>query len=138
MGHKANVELVLDCADPKRLAHFWREALGYRAYYADAKLAVLVPREGIASPLLLQGVPEPRRGLRPVGQHRPAAIVGANQVGLQVTGGRGVDVVYDGVGKATFEGSLNSLRPRGMLVPISSTSAWAIRICRRRPMSSKS
>jgi NADPH2:quinone reductase len=27
----------------------------------------------------------------------------------------GVDVVYDGVGKATFEASLASLRPRGML-----------------------
>jgi NADPH:quinone reductase len=29
---------------------------------------------------------------------------------------RGVDVVYDGVGQATFEASLASLRPRGMLV----------------------
>ncbi|MBI4544982.1 MAG: quinone oxidoreductase [Gemmatimonadetes bacterium] len=32
------------------------------------------------------------------------------------TGGRGLDVVYDGVGRSTFEGSLDSLRPRGMLV----------------------
>jgi NADPH2:quinone reductase len=32
------------------------------------------------------------------------------------TGGRGVDVVYDGVGKTTFDGSLASLRPRGLLV----------------------
>jgi NADPH2:quinone reductase len=31
------------------------------------------------------------------------------------TGGRGVDVVYDGVGRATFDGSLASLRPRGLL-----------------------
>ena len=31
------------------------------------------------------------------------------------TGGRGVDVVYDSVGKTTFEKSLNSLRPRGLL-----------------------
>lgn len=30
-------------------------------------------------------------------------------------GGQGVDVVYDSVGKATFEGSLRSLRPRGLL-----------------------
>ena len=30
--------------------------------------------------------------------------------------GRGVDVAYDGVGKATFDASLKSLRPRGMLV----------------------
>ena len=31
------------------------------------------------------------------------------------TNGRGVDVVYDSVAKTTFEKSLNSLRPRGML-----------------------
>ena len=31
------------------------------------------------------------------------------------TNGRGVDVVYDSVGKTTFEKSLNSLRTRGML-----------------------
>jgi NADPH2:quinone reductase len=34
----------------------------------------------------------------------------------RLTGGRGVDVVYDSVGKATFERSLLSLRPRGMMV----------------------
>jgi NADPH2:quinone reductase len=33
----------------------------------------------------------------------------------RLTGGRGVDVVYDSVGKTTFEKSLNSLRPRGTL-----------------------
>ena len=31
-------------------------------------------------------------------------------------GGAGVDVAYDGVGKATFDASLSSLRPRGLLV----------------------
>ena len=62
MGRKATVELVLDCEEPRRLAKFWREALDYRDYYSDAKLAVLVPKEGIASPLLLQGVPEPKAG----------------------------------------------------------------------------
>ncbi|HEX2248442.1 MAG TPA: quinone oxidoreductase [Arthrobacter sp.] len=34
----------------------------------------------------------------------------------ELTGGTGVDVVYDGVGKDTFDGSLASLRTRGMLV----------------------
>jgi NADPH2:quinone reductase len=34
----------------------------------------------------------------------------------ELTGGRGVAAVYDGVGKTTFESSLASLRPRGMLV----------------------
>jgi len=34
----------------------------------------------------------------------------------RLTGGRGVDVVYDSVGASTFEKSLNCLRPRGYLV----------------------
>jgi len=34
----------------------------------------------------------------------------------RLTGTRGVDVVYDGVGRATFDGSINSMRPRGMFV----------------------
>jgi NADPH2:quinone reductase len=39
----------------------------------------------------------------------------ASQVS-RLTDTRGVDVVYDGVGQATFEGSIDSLRPRGMFV----------------------
>jgi NADPH2:quinone reductase len=38
------------------------------------------------------------------------------------TGGRGVDVVYDGVGKATFERSLDCLRPRGLMVSYGNAS----------------
>ena len=34
----------------------------------------------------------------------------------ELNGGKGVDVVYDGVGKSTFDASLASLRPRGMMV----------------------
>jgi NADPH2:quinone reductase len=34
----------------------------------------------------------------------------------RLTGSKGVDVVYDGVGKATFDKDLNVLRPRGYLV----------------------
>lgn len=33
-----------------------------------------------------------------------------------VTGGRGADVIFDGVGMATFDASLSVLRPRGMMV----------------------
>ena len=40
----------------------------------------------------------------------------------RLTGGRGVDVVYDSVGKSTFEGSLNSLRPRGYMVTFGNAS----------------
>jgi NADPH2:quinone reductase len=34
----------------------------------------------------------------------------------RITGGRGVDVVYDGVGATTFDKSLNCLRPRGYMI----------------------
>jgi NADPH2:quinone reductase len=40
----------------------------------------------------------------------------------EATGGRGVDVVYDGVGKTTFDGSLASLRPRGLLASFGQSS----------------
>jgi NADPH2:quinone reductase len=46
-----------------------------------------------------------------------------------LTGGRGVAVVYDGVGASTFDASLASLRPRGMLVLFGASSGR----CRRRP-----
>ena len=39
-----------------------------------------------------------------------------------LTGGKGVDVVYDSVGKTTFDGSLNCLRPRGMLALFGASS----------------
>ena len=39
-----------------------------------------------------------------------------------LTDGRGVDVVYDGVGKSTFEASLASLRPRGTLALFGASS----------------
>lgn len=62
MGQRSTVELVLDCEEPNSLAEFWSEALGYRDYYTDATLAVLVPQQGSASPLLLQRVPERKTG----------------------------------------------------------------------------
>lgn len=40
----------------------------------------------------------------------------------EITGGEGVAVVYDGVGKDTFAGSLDSLRPLGMLVTYGNAS----------------
>jgi NADPH2:quinone reductase len=40
----------------------------------------------------------------------------------EITGGAGVDVVYDSVGKDTFAASLEVLRPRGMLVSFGNAS----------------
>jgi NADPH2:quinone reductase len=64
---------------------------------------------------------------------RLARAVGADEVCIytrdnftaaarQFTQGRGVDVVYDSVGKDTFAGSLDSLRPRGLLVSFGNSS----------------
>lgn len=43
----------------------------------------------------------------------------------RLTGGRGVDVVYDSVGKDSFAGSLDSLRPRGLFVSYGNASGKA-------------
>ncbi|NKX43038.1 quinone oxidoreductase family protein [Roseicyclus persicicus] len=40
----------------------------------------------------------------------------------ELTGGRGVDVVMDAVGKDTFDGSLDSLRPLGMMISFGNAS----------------
>ena len=40
----------------------------------------------------------------------------------ELTGGKGVPVVYDSVGKDTFQGSLDSLAPRGMFVSFGNAS----------------
>jgi NADPH2:quinone reductase len=40
----------------------------------------------------------------------------------EITGGKGVPVVYDGVGKDTFEASLDALAPRGLLVSFGNAS----------------
>jgi NADPH:quinone reductase len=40
----------------------------------------------------------------------------------EITGGKGVPVVYDSIGKATFETSINVLQPRGVFVSFGATS----------------
>jgi len=49
-----------------------------------------------------------------------------------ITGGVGVPVVYDSIGKATFEGSLACLRPRGVLVSFGEASGDPAPIAPRR------
>jgi NADPH2:quinone reductase len=43
----------------------------------------------------------------------------------EITGGKGVPVVYDGVGKATFMKSLDCLQPRGLMVSYGNASGAA-------------
>jgi predicted enzyme related to lactoylglutathione lyase len=55
----ATFGLVLDCADPDRLAAFWAGALGYQDIGAAGSYRLLLPPSGEAGPqLLLQRVPE--------------------------------------------------------------------------------
>jgi predicted enzyme related to lactoylglutathione lyase len=60
-GAVAIGKIILDCANPRRLAEFWTEALGYRQASAAEPFVVLTPREGTDGPwFLLQRVPEPK------------------------------------------------------------------------------
>lgn len=59
---KANMDLVLDCAQPQVLEPFWEAALSYRSMWSTEELVVLVPEDQVRPPLLLMRVPEPRRG----------------------------------------------------------------------------
>ncbi len=43
---KANVDIVLDCAEPERLAAFWQEAIDDRLLESHGAYVVLVAREG--------------------------------------------------------------------------------------------
>src|SRR6202046_1132243 len=47
----------------------------------------------------------------------------------RVTDGRGADVVYDGVGKETFDASLAALRPRGLMALFGGSSGQVHALC---------
>ena len=55
----------------------------------------------------------------------PAFAANTCSDGKTITDGKGVNVVYDGVGKDTFEASLNSLAPLGMFVSFGNASGNA-------------
>ncbi|WP_026550248.1 quinone oxidoreductase [Arthrobacter sp. Br18] len=60
--------------------------------------------------------PEKEEVARAVGADEVLSYEGFAAAVLSLTGGTGVDVVYDGVGKSTFDDSLKSLRVRGTMV----------------------
>ena len=61
-----------------------------------------------------------RSGLYPVGDL--PAVIGMEAVGTVAELGEGVAVAYDSIGKATFEASLDSLRPFGVMVTYGNAS----------------
>lgn len=62
---------------------------------------------------------------RAAGADEVVGYEGFSERARELTAGRGVAAVYDGVGKATFEESLASLRPRGYMVLYGSASGPA-------------
>jgi hypothetical protein len=94
VGRKARLDLVLDCADAEKLTVFWRDALGYRVYWAGGSHAVLVPEDGHASPLVLQQVPEPK-----VAKNRMHVDIVTDDVEAEVDrlGGLGARRLHDGI-----------------------------------------
>jgi predicted enzyme related to lactoylglutathione lyase len=54
----SRIGLVLDCAEPERLADFWAAALGYQLAGAAGSYVLLIPSEAGLPKLLLQRVPE--------------------------------------------------------------------------------
>ena len=53
-------ELVIDCADPERLAAFWVEVLSYRITERDEESVFIEGPEGSGPGLLFEKVPEPK------------------------------------------------------------------------------
>ena len=58
----AKLGLVLDCADPDKLAEFWSAAIGYATLGGAGNYVLLVDETGQQPKLLLQRVEEPKSG----------------------------------------------------------------------------
>jgi rhodanese-related sulfurtransferase len=57
---KPNIDIVIDCAAPERLADFWAAALGYdKVGWFDPYFLLVSPVSGLP-PVILQQVPEPK------------------------------------------------------------------------------
>ncbi len=93
-------------------------ALIYAAAGGVGRILVQLAVQRGARVLACTSTEEKAAAVRELGAHEVIAYrdvdVAATVRGL--TGGVGVDVVYDSVGKATWESSLDSLRPRGTAV----------------------
>jgi catechol 2,3-dioxygenase-like lactoylglutathione lyase family enzyme len=89
---KPNLDIVIDCADPETLAAFWAEALGYRAVGYREPYFLLLPTEPAYPPMILQRVPEPKRGKARVHVDLRVDNVPAEVRRLEALGARRVDV----------------------------------------------
>jgi predicted enzyme related to lactoylglutathione lyase len=87
---QATIGLVLDCADPAKLAEFWSEALGYKLIGEAGNYVMLLPSDG-GAPLLLQRVPEPKTVKNRMHLDIHVADIAAEAERLAALGARHVD-----------------------------------------------
>lgn len=89
------VNVVIDCANPQRLAPFWQAATGYQSVWSNDGIVVLAPSEQGRPNLLLQRVPEPKTGKNRVHVDLGAADLEAEArrlMGLGATRGEAYDI----------------------------------------------
>jgi hypothetical protein len=87
-----NIDIVIDCADPERLATFWSEALGYQSAGFFDPYFVLIPRERSHPPVLLQRVPEPKTAKARIHIDLRVADIEVEAIRLEKLGARRIDV----------------------------------------------
>lgn len=79
-------------------------------------LLIQLARQLGATVIATAGTPEKRELAQQAGAHHVLPYEEFSGAVRGLTAGQGVQVVYDGVGQSTFEGSLDSLEVRGMMV----------------------
>jgi hypothetical protein len=89
---KPNIDIVIDCADPVRLAEFWAEALGYTKVGAFDQYFLLVSPVAGLPPVALQGVPEPKTAKTRVHFDLRVDDVEAEAARLEALGARRIDI----------------------------------------------
>jgi predicted enzyme related to lactoylglutathione lyase len=87
-----NVDIVIDCANPERLADFWAEALGYTKAGMFDPYFVLLPQERAYPPVMLQRVAEPKAGKVRIHFDLRVPDIEAEAQRLEQLGARRVDI----------------------------------------------
>ena len=87
-----NIDIVIDCADPERLAEFWAEALGYAKFGMFEPYFVLLAPNREHPPVLLQRVPEPKTTKARIHFDLRVANAEAEAERLEQLGARRIDV----------------------------------------------
>src|SRR4051794_24572522 len=87
-----NLDIVIDCADPPALAEFWAAPRGYRAVGFLEPLFLVLQTRRAFPPVILQRVPEPKRGKARIHFDLRVTDVDAEVRRLEALGAHRIDV----------------------------------------------